>query len=52
MIRRTFCVTWTQSHRAEVLTNSKEEAKTVALGLNDRHTFEGVHNMTVREVSR
>ncbi len=52
MTRKTFFVTWNQSHKAEVLARNKEDAKTIATYLDDRHTLEGVQNMTVREVIR
>ena len=49
---RTFNVSWTQSHKAEVLARNREDAKTIATYLDDRYTLEGVQNITVREVHK
>jgi hypothetical protein len=43
---------WPQSHKAEVLAQNKKDAKAIATCLHDRNTLEGVHNITVREVSK
>ena len=49
---RTYDVSWTQGHRAEVKANNKEDAKTIALHLHDLHSFVCARNISVKEVIR